>query len=74
MLHLLLLCYLTALRNVKLTRVMQHTPRPHKRQPNHKDSFVSWKGMGPEERAGPEECAWLSEHKLKNAADVVQEY
>ncbi|DBB13343.1 TPA: hypothetical protein ACH3X3_005078 [Trebouxia sp. C0006] len=27
-----------------------------------------WKGTGPEERA------WLSELKLKNAADVVQEY
>ena len=52
----------------EIDKVLQHRPRPHKRQPNHKEYFVSWKGMGPEERA------WLSEHKLKNAADVVQEY
>jgi hypothetical protein len=52
----------------EIDKVLQHRPRPHKRQPNHKEYFVSWKGMG------PEECAWLSEHKLKNAADVVQEY
>ncbi len=52
----------------EIDKVLQHRPEPHKRQPNHKECFVSWKGRGPEERA------WLSEHKLKNAADVVQEY
>ncbi len=51
----------------EIDKVLQHRPRSHELQPNHKEYFVSRKGMGPEERA------WLSEHKLKNAADVVQE-
>ena len=38
------------------------------RQPTHREYLVSWKGMGPGDRE------WLSEHKLKNAADLVQEY
>jgi hypothetical protein len=52
----------------EIDKVLQHRPRPYKRQPNYKEYFVSSKGMGPEERA------WLSEHKLKNGADVGQEY
>ena len=52
----------------EIDKVLQHRPRPHKRQPSHKEYFVSWKGMGPEEHA----C--LSELKLQKSADVVQKY
>ena len=31
-------------------KVLQHRPGPHKRQPRPREYFVSWKGMGPEER------------------------
>ena len=52
----------------EIDKVLSHRSRPHKRQPTHREYLVSWKGMGPEDRE------WLSEHKLKNAADLVQEY
>ena len=52
----------------EIDKILSHRSRPHKRQPTHREYLVSWKGMGPEDRE------WLSEHKLKNAADLVQEY
>ena len=52
----------------EIDKVLSHRSRPHKRQPTHREYLVSWKGMRPEDRE------WLSEHKLKNAADLVQEY
>ncbi len=52
----------------EIDKVLNHRAKPHKRQPDHREYFVSWKGLGPEERQ------WLSEHRLKNAADAVQNY
>ena len=52
----------------EIDKVLAHTNKPHKRQPNHREYLVAWKGMGPEDRE------WLSENKLRNAADLVQDY
>ena len=52
----------------EIDKVLACRPKPHKRQPNHREYLVSWKGMGPEENE------WFSEHKLKNAADAVQDF
>ena len=49
-------------------KVLACRPEPHKRQPNHCEYLVSWKGMGPEQNE------WFSEHKLRNAADAMQEF
>ncbi|KAL3132319.1 hypothetical protein ABBQ32_008897 [Trebouxia sp. C0010 RCD-2024] len=52
----------------EIDKVLSHRSKPHKRQLNHREYLVSWKGMGPEDRE------WLSENKLSNAADLVQDY
>ena len=52
----------------EIDKVLSHRSKPHKRQPNHREYLVSWKGMGPEDRK------WLSETKLSNVADLVQDY
>ena len=49
-------------------KILSHRNKPHKRQPNHRGFLVSWKVMGPEERE------WLSETKVGNTADLVQDY
>ena len=52
----------------EIDKLLSHRIWPHKRQPNHREYLVFWKGMGPEDRE------WLSETKLSNAADLVQDY
>ena len=52
----------------EIDKVLAHRNKPHKRQPNHREYLVAWKGMGPEDRE------WLSENKLRNAVDLVQDY
>ena len=52
----------------EIYQVLNHRAKPHKRQPNHREYYVSWRGMGPEENE------WLSENKLKNNSDAVQNY
>ena len=66
--HHHLLCCLMIAEECEIDQVLNHRAKPHECQPNHREYYVSWRGMGPEENE------WLSEHKLKNAVDAVQSY